>query len=120
MAAADRAAKKRTGSRQQPAGVTEIPYTRLGFRIFGAILLLTALMLIILGVFAAVTYPNAEDARAILGSSVTGPAALNDWQDMQAQWFDQVSRLAQILIFGSILPLLATVVGYLLGERRSS
>jgi hypothetical protein len=114
IAAADPAASERA----QRAGVTEIPYTRLGFRIFAAILILTALMLIVLGAFAVITYPNAEDAHAILGPTTTGPQALSDWQDMQTQWFDQVTRLAQFLVFGSVLPLLATVVGYLLGERR--
>ena len=51
---------------------------------------------------------------------MTGPVALNDWRDMQTEWVGQVTTLAQFLIFGSVLPLLATVVGYLLGERRSS
>src|SRR5215469_17726608 len=90
--AVDQTATRRLGRRR--GGVTEIPYTRLGFRIFGAILILTALMIAILGVFAVITYPSAADAHAILGSSITGPAALNDWQDMQAEWFDQVTRLA--------------------------
>jgi hypothetical protein len=117
--AVDRAARRGAAThRSQRDGVTEIPYTRLGMRIFGAILILTALMLVALVVYAVVTYPTASDARAILGSATSGSTALNDWQDMQSQWFDQVTRLGQILIFGSVLPLLATVVGYLLGERR--
>jgi hypothetical protein len=118
VAAVDRTVKRRSATKQ--GGVAEIPYTRLGFRIFWAILLLTGSMAAVVGAFALITYPSAADAHTILGSTVTGPAALNDWQDMQTQWFDQVTRLAQILIFGSVLPLLATVVGYLLGERRSS
>jgi len=39
---------------------------------------------------------------------------------MQAQWVNQVTQLGQYLIFGSVLPLLATVVGYLLGERQNA
>jgi hypothetical protein len=114
------AAEPVPGQRARHTDVTEIPYTRLGFRIFAAILILTALMMFVLIVFAVITYPSAEDAHAILGATTPGPAALSDWQDMQTQWFDQVTRLAQFLVFGSVLPLLATVVGYLLGERRSS
>jgi hypothetical protein len=37
---------------------------------------------------------------------------------MKSQWLDQLIGLGQLLIFGSVLPLLATVIGYLLGERR--
>ena len=62
-AAADLIARK--GSASQQPGVTEIPYTRLGFRIFGAILVLAALMTIIVGVFAVITYPTAADAHAV-------------------------------------------------------
>jgi hypothetical protein len=119
--AVDRAVTRRAAThRSRHAGVTEIPYTRLGMRIFRAILILTALMLVALVAFAIFTYPTASDARAILGTAPSGTTALNDWQDMQSQWFDQVTQLGQILISGSVLPLLATVVGYLLAERRSS
>jgi hypothetical protein len=102
------------------SGITEIPYTRLGLTIFRAILLLITLLLIGLFLFSIVTYPTADDARAILGPDATGTAAANELEAMQAQWFDQVKQLAQYLVFGSVLPLLATVIGYLLGQRQAS
>jgi hypothetical protein len=117
--AIDRAVTRRAAThRARHADVTEIPYTRLGMRIFRAVLILTALMLAVLVVFAVITYPTASDVRAILGTAPSGATALNAWQDLQSQWFDQVTQLGQILISGSVLPLLATVTGYLLGERR--
>jgi hypothetical protein len=119
VAAADRTAKQKP-PRKQPAraDVTEIPYTRLGQKIFFAILSLTAGMFIILAILAVITYPSASEVHAILGTANPTASELQAWQSMKSQWLDQLIGLGQLLIFGSVLPLLATVIGYLLGERR--
>jgi hypothetical protein len=119
-AAADRTTRTSVSRHGYAADVTEISYRRLGQRIFAAILCLIALMLIALAVFAICTYPTAGDVHAVLGSGTSGSDALKDWDDMQAQWVNQVTQLGQYLIFGSVLPLLATVVGYLLAERQNA
>lgn len=119
VATVDRAAK-RESARLHPRrpDVSEIPYTRLGLKIFFAILSLTAAMFLALAILAAVTYPSAADMHALLGAKSPTDSALQAWQGMRSQWLDQVVGLGQLLIFGSVLPLLATVVGYVLGERR--
>jgi hypothetical protein len=121
LATVDRAAKRSTTGRgTRRADVTEITYRRLGLRIFVALLVLIGAMLLCLALFAALTYPHTSDVRALLGPTNTGANALKDWEGLRAAWIGQVTQLGQFLIFGSVLPLLATVVGYLLGERRST
>lgn len=119
IAAIDQKVKRKGGRRGHGADVSEIPYTRLGLKIFLAILCLTVMMVVALAIFAVVTYPTAGEMHALLGSTASASTAVQSWQNMQTQWFDQVLRLGQVFVFGSVLPLLATVVGYILGERRS-
>jgi hypothetical protein len=90
----------------------------LGQKIFFAVLSLTAAMFLTLAILAAITYPSAADVHTVLGTTSPTASELQAWQSMRSQWLDQVMGLGQILIFGSVLPLLATVIGYLLGERR--
>jgi hypothetical protein len=119
VAAVDRAAtRKSTRKHSSHSDVTEIPYTRLGQKIFFAVLCLAAAMFLTLAILAAITYPSAADVHTVLGTRSTPDAELEAWQSMKSQWLDQVMGLGQLLIFGSVLPLLATVIGYLLGERR--
>ena len=119
VAAADRTAKRKSTRKHAPRpDVTEIPYTRLGQKIFFAVLSLTAAMFLTLAILAAITYPSAADVHTVLGTTSSTASELQAWQSMRSQWLDHVMGLGQILIFGSVLPLLATVIGYLLGERR--
>jgi hypothetical protein len=119
VASAERAAKRNSTLKHlDRPDVTEIPYTRLGQTIFFAVLGLTSAMFLTLAILAVITYPSAADVHAVVGTTSSPDAALEAWQSMKSQWLDQVMGMGQLLIFGSVLPLLATVVGYLLGERR--
>lgn len=119
VAAVERAAKRKSTRKRLPrSDVTEIPYTRLGQTIFFAVLFLAAAMFLTLAILAAITYPSAADVHTVLGTTSSPDAELEAWQSMKSQWLDQVISMGQLLIFGSVLPLLATVIGYLLGERR--
>ena len=98
----------------------EIPFTVLGSRIFYCILGLALVLAVGVTVFAVTTYPTIADVRAFVGPDATGDELLRAWQDIRTAWVAQVTTIGQLFLFGSIIPLLATVVGYLLGERRSN
>lgn len=107
------------GRRAARADITEIPYSRLGFRIFLAVLALAGVMVLAIAAYAALTYPRLADVQRLLGSEATGLDALKSWRETRAEWATQVASAGQLFLFGSVLPLLGTVVGYLLGEKRA-
>lgn len=101
------------------ADITEIPFRRLGFRIFVAVLILVGVMILAISAFVTLTYPRISDVHSLLGQQATGPDVLKAWRDTRAEWVAQVTSVGQLFLFGSVLPLLGTIVGYVLGERRA-
>jgi hypothetical protein len=102
------------------ATAKEITYRRLGWRIFLTVVGLIGLMLTAVVLFAFFTYPTKGDVQSLLGKDSSSLEALQQWRDTQNEWVSHVTTIAQLAVFGSIVPVLATVVGYLLGEQRNS
>lgn len=94
----------------------DIKPRRLGWRIFFSVMILTGLSLLLVTAYGIVSYPRLSDVQVLLPAA-DGPARLQGWKDLRADWVQQMTTLAQVFIFGSTLPLMGTIAGYLLGER---
>jgi hypothetical protein len=85
----------------------------IGLDAFRAILLFSAFMVLLLGVFAWVTYPD----MAALERLVATDAVMPTYQQLQAEWFSRLKDLGQLYVLTPLLPLLAVVLGYIFGRR---
>lgn len=107
-----------TGSdpRNRRANFTEMTQTQAGLIMFMAIGALFLVMLLAVGCFAWVTYPQQSEFEALarISPDLDPGAAVLAARD---QWSSRVERVAQMCLFGSLVPLLATIIGYVLGER---
>jgi hypothetical protein len=66
------------------------------------------------------TYPTADEVKGLLPSTTTGTVLLDSWKSVRADWLATLTTLAQTFVFGSLLPILGTVVGYVVGTRAES
>lgn len=66
------------------------------------------------------TYPTANEVKALLPSGTTGTVLLDSWKSVRGDWLTTLTTLAQTFVFGSLLPILGTVVGYVVGTRAES
>lgn len=89
-----------------------------GYLIFKYLLGLTALMFIAYAVVVSATYPDTGTVLR-LTEGMEAADRLAAAEKMRADWVQQTTSLGQLLIFGSLIPLLGTVIGYVLGDRRS-
>ncbi len=96
------------------------------------------LALLIFTVFSFWTYPQFSDFKDLRGCPTTasasaeepsdsvactqeqlpGPEALELWSQARAEWVTQTKDLGQIFIVSSLLPLLATAIGYMVGRNE--
>jgi hypothetical protein len=84
----------------------------LGFVILSGLILLT--------IIGFRTYPTASDMKALLPGQSTGTAMFDAWKSARSDWLTSLTTLAQTFVFGSLLPILGTVVGYIVGTRSES
>lgn len=96
----------------------ELDHERLlkGFALAWGLIGLIALVLILIGIYAMSTYPDASAAHDYLGSSATP----TDLRDLHDQWFSEIKDLLQLLVVSLLVPLLATLVGYIFGRQSAS
>ncbi len=121
---------------RQGPGV-EVPW--IGYRIFKWLLALIALLLVLVALFAWATYPRLQDIQTVISDPVTtttgapgspgatagvagqsttqGDEALKAWQDARATWVTQVKDMGQAFLLTPAFPLLAAVIGYILGRQ---
>lgn len=97
--------------------VDDIPRTRLGLAVFRTVVGLVAGVGVALSIYAVVSYPSVADVRALLGPDATGAATLTAWREIRAEWVQQMRDIAQLALFGSLIPLLGTIIGYMLGRQ---
>jgi hypothetical protein len=105
--------------KERRAKVRLSAYQTLGQRIFMVIVGLVVLMTAALIAWAFVTYPSLSDV-AKLAPEGTGEQKLQLWREAKAEWVQQLISVGQMVLFGSFVPLLGTIAGYLLGERAGS
>jgi hypothetical protein len=58
--------------------------------------------------------------NALLPGQTTGTALFDGWKSVRNDWLTSLTTLAQTFVFGSLLPILGTVVGYIVGTRSES
>lgn len=87
-----------------------------GFALAWGLIGLIGLVLILIGIYAALTYPSPESAREYLGAAATP----TDLRALHDSWFSEVKDLLQLLVVALLVPLLATLVGYIFGHQSAS
>ena len=93
--------------------------SRLGYRLFKWLLVLAFFLIAGLMGYAWWTYPTTADASALLPASADLAERLDAVRDLRRDWLQQVKDLGQMFVLTPVLPLIAAVVGYLFGVRRS-
>jgi hypothetical protein len=94
------------------------PHQTLGWRIFLVVAILVAGMTVLVSLEAWLTYPALADVPQPPGSTAAENYKL--WRDAKSEWQQQVVGIAQLALFGSLIPLLGTIAGYLLGQRAAA
>lgn len=100
------------------AQITEITHRQLGLKIFKLVAALTVLMVIVVVLFGAFTYPRPTEV-ADLTSGLAGDTRLATYREIHSDWVQQMTTLGQLFLFGSLVPLLGTIAGYVLGQRSA-
>lgn len=95
------------------------PYQTLGWRIFRVVVGLVAVMLAAVVAWAILTYPSLDDVIA-LAENDPGADKLQLWREAKAEWVQQLVTVSQLAVFGTLVPLLGTIAGYLLGQRAAA
>jgi hypothetical protein len=106
------------------ADLKPLPRERLhlGARLARWLVILTVIVLLLIGGFAWLTYPSLEQTRSMTGHcqpSFQQPCGVFELQQQRTTaWFDDVKDLIQLLVVSLLIPLLATLIGYLFGHRN--
>lgn len=107
--------------------LTPLPRERLrtGARLAQWLLVLISVVLILIALFAWLTYPSADETKALgcRESAETMCNLLDAHHQRTSAWFGNIKDLIQLLVVSLLIPLLATLVGYLFGgqaEQASS
>lgn len=103
--------------RDVPSGAKfrEMPRGVLGYRIFKWLLLLVAVLLALLTLYAYLTYPDLKDIQALAGRDGD---AMNAYSQARSDWLSSVKDLGQIFIITPVLPLIGAVLGYIFGRNE--
>jgi hypothetical protein len=90
---------------------------KLGLFIIYSLLGLIAIVLILVAADGAFTYPSEADvARA-----TPDPTKLFDNLALaRSTWFSQIKDLLELLVVSLLVPLVATVIGYVFGRRSDA
>jgi hypothetical protein len=89
----------------------EIHRAQLGLKIVWGLLALVVLVLLLVSLFAWLTYPHAADYQG-QAASVGGAV-----DEARRTWFDDIKDLLELLVVSLIVPLVATVIGYIFGRQ---
>jgi hypothetical protein len=87
----------------------------IGFNLAMWLLILIGVVIAGIGVFAWVTYPSPESVAGIVKDNAK---AFDDYQQARAAWFTEVKDLVQLLVVSLLVPLLATIIGYIFGRQE--
>jgi hypothetical protein len=99
------------------AQVLEAQRIQGGFALAKWMLGFVGLVLTLIAVYAALTYPDPAMTKELVPDSSKRLAA---YQDLREDWFTDVKDLLQLLVVSLLIPLLATLVGYIFGRQLES
>ena len=88
----------------------ELRRAEIGLKLAQWLLGVVLFVLVLVGVFAALTYP--ESSASASATDVPGSLEV-----LRATWFDQIKDLLQLLVVSLLIPLLATLIGYIFGRE---
>jgi hypothetical protein len=94
-------------------GVDEPSLRVVGKALAGWLIILTGSVLLLVALYAWMTYPHLGDIQG----TVAAGSELDSYREYQAAWFTQVKDLLQLLVVSLLVPLLATVLGYIFGRQ---
>jgi hypothetical protein len=86
----------------------------IGLRLAIAILALIAAVLVGIGVFAWLTFPTTGQIAGIANDPTK---VFDEYQQAHTAWFSTIKDLIQLLVVSLLVPLLATVMGYIFGRH---
>jgi hypothetical protein len=93
---------------------------RIGFQLTIALLVLIAGVFLWVGVYAFFTQPPPlSELRQTFPNDDT-TAVFDNYEKLQTAWFGQIKDLLQILVVSLLIPLVATVIGYIFGRREDT
>jgi ABC-type spermidine/putrescine transport system permease subunit II len=81
--------------------------------IAGWLIVLIGIVLLLVALYAFMTYPHLQD----IDGTVAAGSEFDSYREYQAAWFTQVKDLLQLLVVSLLVPLLATVIGYIFGRQ---
>ncbi|MBK8075140.1 MAG: hypothetical protein IPK24_06120 [Kineosporiaceae bacterium] len=90
----------------------------IGFRIFKWLLLLVAVLVALISVYAWRTYPTDQQILTVLGSEASAAERLAGVAATRQAWLSSIKDLAQISIFSSVFPAITGVFGYIFGVSK--
>jgi hypothetical protein len=97
------------------AAEVEIKKLTVGGNVVVGLLLLVFAVLILVALYAAFTKPEIQDAKDLAPQNVSAT-----YKEQRTAWFTEIKDLLQILVVSLLVPLLATLVGYLFGRQQTA
>jgi len=88
----------------------------LGFVLFSVVAALALVFFTALAALTALTVPTVDMADKLMPQT-TDAERLKAYADLRSAWLQQTTTLAQLLVFGSLVPVLSTIIGYVLGSE---
>jgi hypothetical protein len=91
----------------------------LGFRLTIALIALIIFVFVWVALFAWLTYPpSLEEVDRLMPTNAD--AAVDSYATLRTAWINNIKDLLQILVVSLLIPLLATVIGYIFGRQREA
>jgi hypothetical protein len=94
------------------------PLVRIGYRLTIALLVLIAGVFIWVMIYAAMTQPPSLGKVKEFFPSDTAKA-FDSFERLRTSWLSQIKDLLQLLVVSLLVPLVATVIGYIFGRREA-
>jgi hypothetical protein len=102
-------------ARGSKAKTIDLP--RLGLRIVVGLLSLVGVVLVLVALFSWRTSPSLSAYADVLGRN---SSAVDAYKEAESTWFGQIKDLLQLLLVSLLVPLIATVIGYIFGRKAES
>lgn len=85
-----------------------------GFELAKWVLALVAFVLLLIAAYAWLTYP---DETMVAGMVQESGKRIDAYERLREGWYASVKDLLQLLVVSLLIPLLATLVGYIFGSQ---
>lgn len=97
------------------------PYlARIGFRLTIWLLGLIVVVFVWVGFYAYFTQPPTLSELREAFPDGDPDVVLDNYENLQTVWFGQIKDLLQLLVVSLLIPLVATVIGYIFGRREET